>query len=543
MVIQRMNNVLVKHSKILFGLFTAVIIVSFVWFFTPGVDGSVFFGGGTGDKSQYGVFFEEPVTYGDIRTAMRQLSLISFGNEINQDQAFLFAVRKKAADKMGVNVSDKELADAIRGIPYFQENGKFSKAMYENFQRKQLEPMGYSCADYEAALREIIRAEKLSSVVTSNVTLSDAEYDRMLKEKFEKLSFRFIQFIPDTLTGEVKFKEADLKAFFEANKANFLPPVKFSGIAVAALNADYRKPATAAAVKAHYDQNKEQYKDKNGKVKPFNAVKKEIAKALTDADVSGSDEAMKNFRAELIKIRKTDEFKANPEAAFRALAAKMKMKLIPVKDITVETLDGKVDMAIVRSLTTLKNIGSITNAARGEKGIYVTMLTKYDKKNDTTFAEARAKAEIAFRLQKARDLVPAAAAKFRADLAKSKNPAKDLDALAKKHHGNVMKFPADVTRIMLESNPNTAYLRGILFDTPAGKLSVSRKEGGVEVMAFMDARKPADAKELATMKSNAQIREMFLAQKRNSVMLEYEHWIMSNCRITVPTGKAQQAAQ
>lgn len=537
MVIQRMNNVLVKHSKILFGIFTAVIIVSFVWFFTPGVDGSVFFGRGTGDKSQYGVFFDEPVTYGDIREAMRQLSLINFGNEINQEQAFVFAVRKKAADKMGANVSDKELAEAIRGLPFFQENGKFSQALYENFQRKNLEPMGYSCADYESALRQILRAEKLGSVVTSNVTLSDAEFNRMLKEKFEKLSFRFIQFVPFTLTGEVKFKEDELKNFFEANKMNFLPPAKYSGIAVAALNADYKKPAAAAAVKEHYEKNKDQYKDKNGKVKPFNAVKKEIAKALSDADVSGSDEAMKKFRAEFIKLRKTDEYKAAPEASFRALAAKMKMKLIPVKEVTVETLDGKVDAAIVRALTMLKNVNSVTNSVRGEKGIYVAMLTKLDKKNDVTFAEARTKAEQAFRLQKARDLVPAAAAKFRADMAKSKNPAKDLEALAKKHHGNVMKFPADVTRIMLESNPNTAYLRGILFDTPAGKLSVTRQENGVAVMAFMDARKNADAKELATMKSNAQIREMFLMEKRNNVMLEYEHWLMSNCRITVPIGK------
>ena len=44
MVISKMNNVLVKHSRILFGLFTAVIIISFVWFFTPGASGNILFG-------------------------------------------------------------------------------------------------------------------------------------------------------------------------------------------------------------------------------------------------------------------------------------------------------------------------------------------------------------------------------------------------------------------------------------------------------------------------------------------------------------------
>ena len=38
-----MNNVLIKHSKILFGVITIIIIISFVWFFTPGADGSLLF--------------------------------------------------------------------------------------------------------------------------------------------------------------------------------------------------------------------------------------------------------------------------------------------------------------------------------------------------------------------------------------------------------------------------------------------------------------------------------------------------------------------
>ena len=69
MVIQRMNNVLVKHSKVLFGIFTAVIIVSFVWFFTPGIDGSLLFGGGISDKTEYGTCFQKkrPMSVADIR--------------------------------------------------------------------------------------------------------------------------------------------------------------------------------------------------------------------------------------------------------------------------------------------------------------------------------------------------------------------------------------------------------------------------------------------------------------------------------------------
>lgn len=35
MVIRKMNTVLVKHNKILFGAFSIIIIISFVWFSLP----------------------------------------------------------------------------------------------------------------------------------------------------------------------------------------------------------------------------------------------------------------------------------------------------------------------------------------------------------------------------------------------------------------------------------------------------------------------------------------------------------------------------
>ena len=54
MIIQRINNVLVKHGKVTFGIFTAVIIVSFVWFFTPGRDGSMLFDRSAGANTAYG---------------------------------------------------------------------------------------------------------------------------------------------------------------------------------------------------------------------------------------------------------------------------------------------------------------------------------------------------------------------------------------------------------------------------------------------------------------------------------------------------------
>ena len=76
MIIQKMNNVLVKHGKVTFAIFTAVVIVSFVWFFTPGVDGSLLFGGNIGMNSQYGAVLGQKVTYGDVSNARQVVSMV-----------------------------------------------------------------------------------------------------------------------------------------------------------------------------------------------------------------------------------------------------------------------------------------------------------------------------------------------------------------------------------------------------------------------------------------------------------------------------------
>jgi len=67
MVIAKMNNVLVKHSRILFGAFTGIIIISFVWFFTPGASGNILFGTNPmSPNAVVGSVFDQNVTRGEL---------------------------------------------------------------------------------------------------------------------------------------------------------------------------------------------------------------------------------------------------------------------------------------------------------------------------------------------------------------------------------------------------------------------------------------------------------------------------------------------
>lgn len=549
MVIQRMNNVLVKHSKVLFGIFTAVIIVSFVWFFTPGIDGSLLFGGGYSEKSTYGTFQDEKISFGDIRKAMRQISIVYAGADVPEDVAFFFAAQTRAAEKLGIVVSDEELAADIASMPQFQKDGVFSQELYSEFEKKRLAPSGYAAVDFENARRAMLRVEKISQIVTGAVTLSDAEFQELLKQKMEKFSFRIVQFIPEALVGEVKVNDADLEAFFNSNPENFLPPPRCSGLVAYVLNADHKSPVKTETVKAYYEKNKEQYKDKDGKVKPFESVAKEIEATLSAYDTAGAEKIVNAFYQKVRELARSEEYKTDYAALFSAAAKEYGMKLTELKDITGDDTSsaaaklGPVAPAAARALASLKRVGSVTNKIRGADGFYVGLLTNRIVLEKTTFAEAKDRVESAYRMEKARDLVPVQAEKFRAALQKSKDQAADLEKIGKEYMANVFKLPASLPRMLLEQNPNTAMWRGILFDTPAGRISLPLRQNGLEEMIFMDSREQASADELKNLTASDAVRASLLEEKKQAVSAEYATWLQGCCRIVANRGREGQRGE
>ena len=76
MVIRSINNFFGKNSRWIFGIFTVVIIVSFMGFLTPGTFG----GCGMGQGNEVGSAFGKKVTYADLNEMMYAgASLVQIG--------------------------------------------------------------------------------------------------------------------------------------------------------------------------------------------------------------------------------------------------------------------------------------------------------------------------------------------------------------------------------------------------------------------------------------------------------------------------------
>ncbi|MBO5959189.1 MAG: hypothetical protein J6Q65_03605, partial [Lentisphaeria bacterium] len=122
-MIQRMNNVLIKHSKILFGIITIIIIISFVWFFTPGADGSLLFSRNSNVIAKIG---NEEVKVSDAERAQKSTMLAQasalytvYGEKasnfigrmgrMDENQIRVLATTLKLAELRGFAVSDTEV--------------------------------------------------------------------------------------------------------------------------------------------------------------------------------------------------------------------------------------------------------------------------------------------------------------------------------------------------------------------------------------------------------------------------------------------------
>jgi len=75
------------------------------------------------------------------------------------------------ADHRGLRVSDEELQAAIIRMPAFQQEGKFSKKIYDGV----LSRINMSPALFENAQRELLLRQKLEHLIKDSVAASDAE--------------------------------------------------------------------------------------------------------------------------------------------------------------------------------------------------------------------------------------------------------------------------------------------------------------------------------------------------------------------------------
>ncbi len=164
------------------------------------------------------------------------------------------------ARRLGVRVSDEEVAQRIYAIPGFQENGAFiGMPRYQQVLQAQRPPMTPS--EFEEGVRRSLIVEKLRAALTDWLAVSDKELEQEYRRRNDKVKLAVLTFSADRYRSEVTASDADVSSYFDAHKADFRilerRKVKYLLIDVDVLRTKITVPP--ADIERYYNDNIEQY--------------------------------------------------------------------------------------------------------------------------------------------------------------------------------------------------------------------------------------------------------------------------------------------
>lgn len=168
------------------------------------------------------------------------------------------------AKRMGITVSEKERADRIRMYVPAAFNGDTFVGL-DAYAREVQQRFQMSVPVFEELVRAGLVEEKFRKLITDGISVGLPEIQDEFRYQNDKVKLDYVLIKPDDLLGKVNADDAEIKAYYDKNKANFQIPEKRSARYALLDLAQLRQtvPVTDDELKALYQQNIQQYEVPN----------------------------------------------------------------------------------------------------------------------------------------------------------------------------------------------------------------------------------------------------------------------------------------
>jgi peptidyl-prolyl cis-trans isomerase D len=218
-------------------------------------------------------------TYGNLYSRYNQL----FQGNFDQAQAKSLGLEKMAmkqlvdqalilnlAAEYGLQVSDKELLDAIQSQQYFFQDGSFDKETYH----KVLKQNGMNVRDYEADVRKSLLIQKTLALFPQQTSPIETEALAALSNIADKIEYKVL--ISDMIN--IDATDDKLHSYWEGHQHDYmtLPAYTLEVVTQPALTESHDD----AALQEYYTANRTGFTDASGKILPFEEAKDAVTEAL-----------------------------------------------------------------------------------------------------------------------------------------------------------------------------------------------------------------------------------------------------------------------
>ena len=129
------------------------------------------------------------------------------------------------ADRLGLKISDEEVAQRIYAIPAFQENGAFHRrAALSAVARPQRLPL--TTSEFEDNVRRSLAVDKLRQSLTEWARAPTKELEQEYRRRNDKVKLAVVAFNADRYRPDVTASDADVASYFAGCTADFKIPEK-----------------------------------------------------------------------------------------------------------------------------------------------------------------------------------------------------------------------------------------------------------------------------------------------------------------------------
>ena len=163
------------------------------------------------------------------------------------------------ARRLKIHASDEELRQRIINSPGFQRDGRFiGVKAYENL-------LAYNRIDvkeFEKSLRQEIVRDKFEALLSAGLTISPERLKNLYHQEMDSVELDVLRLTPERITQEIPAPEAEVTAYYNANKPLFKSPERRAGTVVAYKFAEFKSQVSVTQNEKfdYYKKNKEMFK-------------------------------------------------------------------------------------------------------------------------------------------------------------------------------------------------------------------------------------------------------------------------------------------
>jgi hypothetical protein len=229
-----MFAVLRRHQKWFWAAIIAVVIPSFVVFFSPDIGR-----GSRGGNGDYGSVYGRPITQNEIYDAYKeaQLSfLFNYGSWPGRDEANRFGfdldqqsrtrvLLTEEVKRFGIHSSEEAAAKWVANAFRDRRQGVFRPESYDQFVRQMLPEQRMSEMDMERFVANQVSIQHLISLVGINGTLvTPKEAEVLYRREHEQLEAEAVIFSATNYLATIKIETNDLAQFYTNRMAVYAIP-------------------------------------------------------------------------------------------------------------------------------------------------------------------------------------------------------------------------------------------------------------------------------------------------------------------------------